>query len=132
MKALTLAPVLALAAFALLAPPLAEARDSHGRSDRSWKRHEEKRDRYESRSRAKDYNNYRQPRYRSHYRSYGLVPRYRGNYYRGYDNGYYDNGYYDEGYYAERYPVYPPPTYCPPRVRVYRHRRPHLGVFLGF
>ncbi len=109
MKALALAPILALAAFTFAAPPAAEAAHRHGRDH-------DRRGYY-----SRDY----RPIVRHHrwYRS-GHTSRYYGAYgYRYYD----PVPYYDSGYYAY---VPPPP---PPRIFLRRrHHRPHVGIFLGF
>ncbi len=113
MKALALAPVLALAAFTFAAPPLAEAAHRHG--PRCGYRGDYSRD-------------YRPivPYHRYGRSGFGHSGRYYGAYgYRYYDSvPYYDSGYYS-GY----------DSYAPPPPRIYRHRRhhrPHVGIFLGF
>lgn len=125
MKALALAPVLALAAFTLAAPPLAEAAHRHGRDcgHRGYS--------------SRDYRPAaRHHRHTRHCRSHcdrGYAGRYSRD--RGYTSRYYgaygyrDYGsvpYYDSGYYG----YIPPP---PPRVyRHRRHHRPRVGIYIGF
>ncbi len=120
MKALALAPVLALAALAFAPPQAAFAEPRRDRGHRSF---------HESRDWGRrpivGYRHYdrdhrffaHRDRFRPYYGAYG---------YRYIDPvPYYDSGYYyDPGYYA-----YVPP---PPRVFRYRVHRPHVGVFLGF
>jgi hypothetical protein len=110
MKAFALAPVLALAAFTLAAPSLAEAAHRHSR-DCGHRG-------YYSRDYRPIVRYHRYCRSGCGHRSYGAYG------YRYYDPvPYYDSGYY--GY-------VPPP---PPLPRIYRHRRhhrPHVGIFLGF
>jgi hypothetical protein len=109
MKARTLVPALALAA-ALLAPPLADARDRHGPRGRRPPAHGY----YGHRPGHGSYG-YRPVRPRPFHRGYR---RYRpAPYY-----GYYPPAYY--GYGFGHYPPPPPPRYCPPRPRV--------GVWFGF
>lgn len=108
MKALALAPILALAT--CLAAPPAEA--GHGRHEgRGHRYSREDRD-----HRYRSYRPYRSHRSHRHYRYY--APRY--NYVPDY-YGYYGYGYgYGYGYYPP-----PPPRYCPPR-------RGRLGIHLHF
>ncbi len=119
MKALALVPVLALTAFAFLAPPSAQADEHHGQ------RH------YYSQG----YRHYA-PSYGHH--AYGAAPYYRRNlyrhnyYYGGYYSPYYYGGYYAPaysyapGYYGGYYTAPPPVRYCRPRPRA------HVGVYFGF
>jgi hypothetical protein len=130
MKALALAPALALAAFALAAPPRADASDRYGHDgyrDRGGYSH------YDSRGYGNGYRGrapyYRGDRYYSprYYTRRYYAPRYyaRPYLYGGYAP-YYDP-YYDDGYYGVGYGYYPPVRrYCPPR------HRGRIGVFFGF
>jgi Ni/Co efflux regulator RcnB len=133
MKTLTLAPVLALAAFAFIAPPQAEAGERQRREkyDRYESRHHAKVDRYEDRHREKHYRNDHRP-WRSYRQRHYYAPRYRSHtYYRDYD--YYDYDY-DYGYYDGPRVYTRVETYCPRRCHV-RHRhhfRPRVGLYLGF
>ena len=113
MKARTLVPALALAT-ALLASPLAEARDRrpapHGRRPpaHGYYGHRPSHGAY-------GYQGYRsRPYYRS-YRYYA-PPAYYGYGYAPYGYGY--------GYGYGYYPPPPPPRHCPPR--------PRFGIWLGF
>jgi hypothetical protein len=113
MKALALVPALALAAFALAAPPQVEAAHRHGPSrGRGYY------------SRGYDYG-------RSYDRYYRGNRHYAERYYGGRYYGYY--GYGDYGYYGSYpygygyYGYYPPP---PPPFRY--HRRPRIGIFFRF
>ena len=139
MKALAFAPALALAAFALAAPPLVQA-DNHRDSGRG--NHSYSRGSGHGYSGAAPYhrsNRYYTQDYRGgrnvgrHYSDYGRGRSGHGGYYGvyAYDYGYpyaysYDYGYPDSAY---SYDYYPPP---PPR-RYYRPRlRPRVGIYLGF
>lgn len=117
MKALALAPVLALAAFALVAPPQAEA--GHRHSDNCGHRQYSRGYGYGYRAPAyRSYGRRYAPYYRGGYRAYGYAPRYYAVPSYGY--GYYGSGYDDYGY----YPPPPPPRYCRPR--------PRMGIYFRF
>ena len=113
MKALALAPVLALAAFALVAPPLAEA--GHRHSNKCGHRYSS----HGHRAPAHGYYGQRHYRPAPYYGGYGgyYAPRYyplRPRY--GYGYGGYG------GAYGYGYGYYPPP---PPPPRYYRRPRGH-------
>ncbi len=124
MKLLTLAPALALASLALVAPPQARAEHRHGRgcghergyhADRGPAGYYGYDDSYGYYGRAPRYDRSPAPYYRS--RSYS------GGYGYGY-GGYWSHPY--PSYYG--YPAYPPP----PRYHYRRHRGPRIGFFLRF
>ncbi len=112
MKALALAPVLALSVFTLAAPSLGEA--AHRHSPRCGHRSHHSRD-------------YRPiVKHRRHCRSgCGHASRYYGA--SGY-RYYAPVPYYDRGYYGYLPPPPPPPRVCRHR----RHHRPRVGIFFGF
>ena len=117
MKALALAPVLALAAFTFTAPPLAEAAHRNGR-DGGRSGYDSRRSgpvqRYQRHDRGYSSPSYRHHRGRSNRysgRYRGSTNRYYGGYYNVapyYDSGYYD-GYYDSAPYYDGYYGYVPP-----------------------
>ncbi len=154
MKALALAPVLALAAFTFAAPPLAEAAHRNGR-DSGRSGYDSRRsgpvERYQRHDRGYSSPSYRHnrgysDRYSGRYR--GSTNRYYGGYYdsapyydSGYYGGYYDSVPYDDGGYYDSAPYYDRGYYgyvpAPPPPRIYRHRRhyrhrPRVGLFFGF
>ncbi len=129
MKALALAPVLALAAFTLAAPPLAEAAHRHGRNCGHGG--------YYSRDHRPVVRHHRHDRHCRSGCNRGYSSRYYGA--RGYRNyydpvPYYDAGDYGSRYYGSGYYGYVPPPPPPPRIYRQRrhHHRPRVGIFFGF
>ncbi len=116
MKALALVPALALAAFAFLAPPSAQADDYHGGQRHYYSQG------YRHYAPSYGHGHYGAPYY--HARRY-YAPRYYAPYYYAPYYGYYAPGYYG-AYYGAGYGYYaapPPVRYCPPRA--------HFGIGIG-
>lgn len=121
MKALALAPVLALAAFTFAAPPLAEAAPRHGRDCG--------RRGYSSRDCRPIVRHHRHHRYSRHHHYCRSGCAHPTRYYGAYGYRHHDRVPYYAGYYRRL----PPPPPLPPRIHLrHRHHRPRLGVFIGF